>query len=172
MQKGKKIGAVLLIGVPIALMFLPMCTRKINTTPKVEDQVRVNEAEKYVIFESGVYAGLVDSKAEAFHPDEAEIKEVLDLWAKAVEQHNNSEMVKAVAAEMLVILDPQKYYRQLVPTKVGDEHVYFVNSVCDPHGTRWKEDIILVKDGGSCYFQMKINFTKKEIQNFVINGKG
>jgi hypothetical protein len=156
----------------VTVTIMASCGQLKDASDNPKHVITVVENERYVVIESDPYAELIDPKAETYHPEDKEIAEVLELWAKAVEQHNNSEMVKAVAAEMLVILDPDKYYRQLVPAKVDGKCIFFVNSICDPHGDDWKQELILVKDGGSCYFQMKINLTKKETYEFTINGNG
>lgn len=73
-------------------------------------------------------------------------------------------------------IDLQKYnYRtQLIAVrnKNGEKEVW-VNSFCEIWGgERWKTQIMSVDDGGSCYFNFKINLTTKKYYNLEVNGTG
>jgi hypothetical protein len=60
----------------------------------------------------------------------------------------------------------------MIPGEVKGEKWVFVNCLCNPMGSDWEKQLIVAKDGGSCYFQVLINLTKKEILGFTINGMG
>ena len=65
----------------------------------------------------------------------------------------------------------QKFKRQYVATinKNGDKEVW-INCLCQTHGDDWKTSIIMVDDGGNCYFNLKINLTKDKCYDLVVNG--
>jgi hypothetical protein len=50
-----------------------------------------------------------------------------------------------------------------------EKHV-FVNAVCLSKAKHWRDNLILVDDGGSCYFNLNINLTKNKLDRFVVNG--
>jgi hypothetical protein len=83
------------------------------------------------------------------------------------------------------ILDFDNYYKQYICFIDFDgDSIVHINGFCripefpstDSSGvTRfkprdWKKQIMIVEDGGSCYWQMKINFTKKRFYDYMING--
>lgn len=49
-----------------------------------------------------------------------------------------------------------------------EKHV-FVNTVCLSKAKHWKDYLILVDDGGSCYFNLIINLTQNKLDRFVVN---
>ena len=64
------------------------------------------------------------------------------------------------------------YKRQYVPVinEKGEKEVW-VNFFCDDWGThKWKTEILVVLDGGNCYFNLKINLMKKSYSELSING--
>ena len=70
-------------------------------------------------------------------------------------------------------IDFKKYtYRKqiiAVKNKKGEKEVW-VNCFCDTwNSNKWKTDILVVDDGGNCYFHLKINLTTKKYFDFVVN---
>ena len=71
-------------------------------------------------------------------------------------------------------LKKYNYRKQLiaVTNKNGDKEVW-VNSFCEIwDGDRWKTQIMSVMDGGSCYFNFKINLTIRKYYNLEVNDTG
>ena len=69
---------------------------------------------------------------------------------------------------------PDDYNRQFVGAidENGDKLIY-VNCFCKKeieYFKDWKDKIIHVADGGSCFFHATINLTKNKYTNFSING--
>jgi hypothetical protein len=74
--------------------------------------------------------------------------------------------------EWIIDLKNNNYRRQLivVTNKKGEKEVW-VNCFCDTwRSDRWKTEIIIVDDGGNCYFNFKINLTTKKFYALVVNG--
>jgi hypothetical protein len=66
----------------------------------------------------------------------------------------------------------QKYKYQYVPYSIENrEKLVWVNAFCSKEAEYWKEDPVLVLDGGDCYFNLIINLSKRECQSLIINGK-
>ncbi len=77
-------------------------------------------------------------------------------------------------AKKVLISHPEKYYKQLiaVSNSNGEKEVW-VNCFCSlGNYSNWKKSIIVVLDGGSCFFQLKINLTKNSVYDFGVNGVG
>ncbi|AEV98146.1 hypothetical protein A4D02_33690 [Niastella koreensis] len=64
-----------------------------------------------------------------------------------------------------------KYKRQYVAvTNDKGEKIVWVNCFCHVDGFDWKKSIVMVSDGGSCYFNVEINLTRGEYNGFWVNG--
>jgi hypothetical protein len=66
----------------------------------------------------------------------------------------------------------RKYKRQYVPaiTSNGEKKVW-VNCFCGNTYRNWRSQIISVDDGGSCFFNLIINLTRKSYSVFIVNGE-
>ena len=65
------------------------------------------------------------------------------------------------------------YGRQYYGVTRNGQSVIYVNAFCHPEGfaPQWKKDIIVVKDGGSCYFQGYFDPLKKQFVGLRYNGQ-
>ena len=128
------------------------------TTPKSinydyrESYVIIGYQEKYNKFQNSQPTEL----------NEQEISNLNRILEDALSQYNLSKTKK---------FDLNKYKRQYVPVinNLGEKEVW-VNCLCTQNNENWKKEIIVVKDGGSCYFNLKINLTKSKYYDLIING--
>jgi hypothetical protein len=69
------------------------------------------------------------------------------------------------------IIDLERYKRQYIAivNEKGETEVW-VNCFCDKKEKTWKKEIILVDDGGNCFFNVKINVTKGKYYELNVNG--
>jgi hypothetical protein len=67
------------------------------------------------------------------------------------------------------IIDIEKYKRQYVVVKnsKGEKEVW-INCLCSER-KNWRRELIVVRDGGNCYFNLKINLTKKKYYELGVN---
>jgi hypothetical protein len=65
-----------------------------------------------------------------------------------------------------------EYGRQYFGVTQKDRKLIYLNAFCNPSkfDHRWEKEIILVKDGGSCYFQVFFDPFKKEFVHLHYNG--
>lgn len=68
----------------------------------------------------------------------------------------------------------EDYNRQFVGGEMesGDK-IMWVNCFCNTESKNmknWKTEIIMVADGGNCFFNVKINLKKKEYYDLMVNG--
>ena len=68
-------------------------------------------------------------------------------------------------------IDLTLYKRQYVAAinYIGQKEIW-VNCFCDTWGRDWKKYLISVKDGGNCYFNLKINLTTGQYYELRVNG--
>ncbi len=120
--------------------------------------------------------------AEPTELTQSEINEIELILEKALAENNqnqkenlknhNEEYPKHQWKETGFELDLNKgYYRQYVPVinKKGEKEVW-INFFCSIMKDNWKTDLVMVHDGGNCFFNIKVNLTKKEYSDLRING--
>ena len=88
---------------------------------------------------------------------------------------NEKEYLKNLAVKYPKLKSSQYLYlpayrRQYICgiNKNGDKIVW-VNCFCDKHD-KWKNQTVFVFDGGSCFFNLKIDITKKLVYDAIVNG--
>lgn len=98
-----------------------------------------------------------------------DIKSIESLLSDAILEYN-----KGVKGEYQV-KPLEKYKRQLVAVinEKGEKEV-FVNCFCagNPYFTNWRKELVMVDDGGSCFFSVKINLSAKKTYDLMVNGIG
>lgn len=70
------------------------------------------------------------------------------------------------------IIELKKYKRQYMPVinNRGEKEVW-INCLCETRNTDWQKNLIMVKDGGNCFFNLKINLTTGRYYDFRVNGE-
>ena len=106
-----------------------------------------------------IYNWLFDSKCKPAKLLQTEINEVEDIYTKCL------------LANRDLLLTSNKYKKQLVVVlnPKGEKEIW-INCFCRVTNNNWKKEIILVDDGGNCFFSLKINLTKRVYYNLQING--
>jgi hypothetical protein len=95
-----------------------------------------------------------------------ELAELSDLLQETVAKHNRTTKSAAYRIGSL-----RKFYFQLVAfTNEKGEKQVWINALCDVAGTRWKDNLVDVQDGGNCYWQVRINLTQKTAGQVQVNG--
>ena len=93
----------------------------------------------------------------------------------------STEAFKAALADHLranpdVSLMPLSEYRfQFVGLTIEGKQILFANAFCKSHWQRysyWRTNLVLVDDGGNCYFQAVYDPGIKSIMKLMVNGKG
>jgi len=131
--------------------------------------VKVTEAKDSMVY------SIIDvpsiSKGQSFTIDGREIKLIDSLLISCIKKHND-RLIEEDALEKLID-DLENYKRQYVPfiNAKGEKEV-FINCFClMPKDDRWKSDIIIFHDGGSCFFKVSINLNKNECYKIAVNGE-
>jgi hypothetical protein len=132
-------------------------------------------------FDTTVYTSLSQDCTQATlnNDDFATIDRVL---AFCVNKYNQSQttvykqIVKKLPDQDLKIddyvIDLKRYYRQyvVVYNKRGEKEVW-VNCFCNIQSLDyWREKAVIFMGGGNCFFNVRINLTRKSFSDFMVNG--
>ena len=94
---------------------------------------------------------------------DADINTINELFKKCVNENN-------------IDTSHFHYKRQYIPfiDKAGNKKIW-VNCFCsnfDNDFPHWKKSIVIVSDGGSCFFNLIINLNENSFSNLEVNGVG
>jgi hypothetical protein len=75
-------------------------------------------------------------------------------------------------ANMPIAIDhPERYYRQYVPVIGKGRKLIYINAFCDDlPASYWREQLVLISDGGTCCWQALYDPLKGEFSGLRING--
>ena len=95
------------------------------------------------------------------------------LVRSAVKTHNAAipeEKSASLGIDLNRIIYRRQYIAALNPA--GDTLVW-VNCFCgEQTPSNWRKELIIVEDGGNCYFNLTVNLTKRRVINIFVNGEG
>ena len=98
-----------------------------------------------------------------------DIEEIEKHIAESVTEYNNSLSVGH--DDYKIDLKDRDYKKQLVAvTNSKGEKEVWVNCFCDDWDKAWRTQILMVHDGGPCYFNIRINLTTKKVYDLMVNG--
>lgn len=133
----------------------------------------------YVILEFNSDLDWIFKDVQPTTLSEIELAEIEKIIDQAVEESNdqqleiyNIEHPDNQLTETGYELDTKRYKRQYIPVTNRDgEKEVWINFFCnDWENDRWKSDLVLVLDGGNCYFSLKVNLKTKTYSDLCING--
>jgi hypothetical protein len=69
-------------------------------------------------------------------------------------------------------IDLKRYKRQYITMTNGKgEKEVWINCICDTYTEDWRTGLIIVMDGGNCFFNLKINLSTKKYFDLSVNGE-
>ncbi len=102
--------------------------------------------------------------------DQDDIAQIQKLWSKCVRKYNNS-FVAGFQDTLDTNIRHFKKQLMAVINKKGGKEVW-INCLCNASDYNWKKQIMIVADGGNCFFNFKINLTTKRYFDLTVNGFG
>ena len=102
---------------------------------------------------------------------QTDLHSIDSLLIACVTDYNNS--LDNDHKEWGIDLKKRNYRKQLiaVTNEIGEKEVW-VNCFCHTlYDNTWKTDIVIVDDGGNCFFNFKINLTTKKFYDLDVNGE-
>ena len=95
----------------------------------------------------------------------AEVNDMEQLIDSAFQDYNTHNPYSQLAAPL------SGYKRQYVAVinRRGQKEVW-INFFCSEFDTDWRHHVLLVNDGGSCYFHLRINLSSRKAGKIFPNG--
>jgi len=115
------------------------------------------------------FYGELDSSNHACSMMQKDIEEVEKIFLQSIHEYDSS-LTDLNKKYFVINLKDFNYRRQYVcyKNKKGEKIVY-VNCFCAAPEW-WRKNLIIVDDGGKCYFSVKINLTTKKWFDFMPGG--
>jgi hypothetical protein len=170
----------------ILLFFTATCNQsgkqKENEEIEIEEEVQKIIESDYTILEFESNWHWIFKNAQPTELSQVELNEVDDLIDIAIKKNNeqqneylkkhNAEYPKIQWTETGFELNLNKgYHRQYVSViDSNGEKIVWVNFFCSTFNDNWKKELVMVHDGGNCFFNIKINLTRKTYSDLRING--
>ncbi len=116
----------------------------------------------------------IDPTFEKFTPTEEEIgiaKELSKDYIDSLDQNRDTKIVKQYGK--LLKYNDSDYFRQYVGYVDGNgNRIVFINAACKSYGQKsdLNKNWVFVLDGGSCFYQIKVDLTNKKCIDFSVNG--
>lgn len=93
-----------------------------------------------------------------------------DLLRECIANYNKNSEPDGSGYDCTIDLSNFKRQYVAVVNSDGDREVW-VNCFCRGHDVvNWKKYIVFARDGGNCFFNLKINLTKKQYYDLMVNG--
>jgi len=98
-----------------------------------------------------------------------DLKDIDSLFIECLDNYNKV-LIDEEHKFWRINLNKRHYRKQLIAVinKNGEKEVW-VNCFCQDHGN-WKYEAVSAMDGGTCYFNFKINLATKQYYQFGVNG--
>lgn len=103
-----------------------------------------------------------------------DFSKVDELIQNCVESYNTQIMSSIESPEdtAALLIHLEKCKRQYLPVLNSEgEKVVWVNCFCDSWDIDWKREILVVLDGGKCYFNLKVNLDRDSCFDMLVNGE-
>jgi predicted secreted protein len=171
----------------IALFTCLLLQQQPSMQPVIKQDTKPIDTTRYSVltYNKGRDSFLFDKGFEATTLTVQDIKHIEKITKVIVAEHNkivkatNKQRVKknkqkandAVLA-INTIQHPEKYYKQLIAVinAKGEKEVW-VNCFCtDSEKKYWRKGVVMILDGGPCFFNLRINLTTNTVIKFSVNG--
>jgi hypothetical protein len=159
--------------ISLLILIVPLlfsCTSKTNnkTTSSYfvpKDTVVDTSLIAIIPFEQG--QDLFDKSYKPATLSQTDLKKIEGFLNKCVKNYNDKLSKDARISWHI----STSYYRQYVAAiSANGEKVVWLNCMCNVENEDWKKSLIMVMDGGSCYFSLMINLTNKKYYDLIVNG--
>lgn len=170
----------------VAITLFTACGQSGATNQKTISEIRV--PAPFVASSDSLFAIIkYDSNSHHFFKNaiptsltELEINKIDEILNQSVLTYNTNhqEYTKELKSrdeqinDARFLINISKYARQYVPivNQLGEKEVW-VNCFCQSSNDNWKKQIVIVNDGGLCYFNLKINLSTLQYYEFNVNGE-
>ena len=166
----------------IVTLFLTACGQSTNSDLKIPDKpVPASDSRTAIITYDTAQHWIFRNDTPATLSTK-EINDIEDILKLFVAEYNAAQE-KYIAETQLKLPDHKlanedfmielkNYSRQYVPViNAKGEKEIWVNCFCIISGTDWRERVVIVDDGGKCFFNLKVNLTTRTYYDESVNGE-
>jgi hypothetical protein len=164
----------------LVLIFSFLIVSCFNDNDNKIDDISTKDSS-FVIFKlDSVNRWLIKNAAPA-SLNSVELNLIDSILRKAIDNYNSDRKIwldsltKSNPAFSLSLEDLKinvySYKRQYLPylNSNGEKEVW-VNCLCDTN-KNWKDGVLIIEDGGKCYFNLIINLSNKSSHTLIVNGE-
>jgi hypothetical protein len=148
---------------------LPVTASQQKTRSKTENNLQYDSSKSATISFNPKSKYPFDNTYKTARLTQKDFIIIDSLQIACVTEYNNS--LDKEHKQWSIDLNKHNYKRQIiaVTNKSGEKEVW-VNCFCRTWDNRWKTEIMIVDDGGNCYFNFKINLAAKKFYELGVNG--
>ena len=175
-----------LIAIITFLLFNHQPVRQPNATQVKRDTIAIDTTRYAILqFNKSRDTFIFDKNSKRANLSGEDLKKIEKIISVSVTEYNHQlDQGKKFRAKQkdtkpsiqfatgTAINKPGKYYKQLIPiiNPKGEKEVW-VNCFCTPHEKRyWRKGVVMILDGGPCFFNLKINLATNTVMTFSVNG--
>jgi len=138
---------------------------------KFENHILNIDTSKYAIFKLEDDPSTFDKNCKPASLSNEEMNQIENIIDKEIAKINK-EFKKSQHTKFNYVGNPKKYYKQIIAAiNAKGEKVVWVNCLCTvSNEPDWKTRLIGMLDGGSCYFNCKINLKTNKLYDLMVNG--
>ena len=139
-----------------------------NCSPKY---VKNNCFEGYIFEKDCDNKGVLNNEYLLFTPSEDEVIQAEKLLVNKIKDLNTKRYNQGKRCPV-IHRNMKKYYRQYIGyINEDDEKIIWINFIWKNQSPKnWNKEIIIVDDGCSFYWQVKVNLNSKNLFDLFVNG--
>ena len=155
---------------PIIIVSFTFCSTHSQTSAIVLPDLSFDTTMIAVIpFAVKNFYGELDSTNTPSILTQEDITELEILFNKSVKEHDSA--LNAKDRKYYTIGDQSLYKRQYVCYKnKNGEKIVYIDCFCTAY-EGWHKEMMVIDDGGKCFFNLKINLNTKKYFDFMVNGE-
>jgi hypothetical protein len=147
--------------IPIIILLLTLSLVACTDT-NLQNNNNINQSNKeknYTIFPGEYNTSFILDNVERYTPSDEDVQKGMKIIKSYLSGNKEIRNLNEYKIQFFGYINEK------------DEKILFANFFCDDFGKNWEKEMIIVKDGGNCYFKITVNLDKKEAFDLNINGE-
>jgi hypothetical protein len=134
----------------------PQENAPVTETPEPKSTYIQND---YVVLSNDVELSLMTTISGRYMPSVEELEKGWDILLASVESYTELKPMNEYNIQFVGYLNE------------NFEHLLWMNFICLDYQGDWQSSIVVVEDGGACYFNAVVNLDTGELVDLVVNGE-
>ncbi len=153
-----------LILLSVTLLLMTCQTRKTDDQQLIDkSQILLSDTSVIAILPYDTSRHWIFSDCEQSSISAKEMDEIEVILKQFVDDYNINKETQ---------INLTRYKRQYIAvTNRNDQKEVWINFFCNQGSRNWKEELVIVKDGGNCYFNLKVNLATRTFYDLIVNGE-